>query len=155
MRINKGLFSSSSDMWETPIELFKQLDNEFHFTTDVCAIADNAKCSHYYSPEQNGLEQQWQGVCWMNPPYGRQIGKWVKKAYESSLQGGMTVVCLLPSRTDTKWFQEYCLKSNDIRFIRGRLHFNNSKNSAPFPSVVVVFSIETLKKNKYNSMEVL
>jgi phage N-6-adenine-methyltransferase len=82
------MFSSNTDMWGTPIELFRQLDNEFHFNTDVCAVASNAKCSHYYSPKQNGLEQEWRGVCFMNPPYGRQIGKWVKKAYESTLRGG-------------------------------------------------------------------
>lgn len=151
MAINAGMFSSNTDMWGTPIELFRQLDNEFHFNTDVCAVASNAKCSHYYSPEQNGLEQEWTGICFMNPPYGRQIGKWVKKAYESTLRGGTTVVCLLPSRTDTKWFQDYCLKASDIRFIRGRLHFNDAKNSAPFPSVVVVF--DGKNGNQYKSID--
>lgn len=85
--MNDSLFSSNTDMWGTPIDFFKRLDDEFHFNTDVCAIAENAKCTHYYSPEQNGLKQNWQGVCFMNPPYGRQIGKWVKKAYESTLRG--------------------------------------------------------------------
>lgn len=81
----------------------------------------------------------------MNPPYGRKIGNWIEKAYQSAL-GGATVVCLLPSRTDTRWFHEYCLKSSDIRFIKGRLHFGGSKNAAPFPSVVVVFSQKTIEE---------
>jgi phage N-6-adenine-methyltransferase len=122
-------------MWGTPIELFRQLDNEFHFNTDVCAVASNAKCSLYYSPKQNGLEQEWRGVCFMNPPYGRQIGKWVKKASESKA----TVVMLLPARTDTKWFHDYIYKKTEVRFIKGRLKFGDGKNSAPFPSMVVVF----------------
>ena len=144
MMINKGLFSSRSDLWETPQDFFDKLDAEFSFEVDVCANKDNKKCRKYYSVDDDGLSQKWQGVCWMNPPYGREIGKWVKKAYESAL-GGAVVVCLLPSRTDTRWFHDYCMKSCDIRFIKGRLKFNKSKNSAPFPSVVVVFSPNTLK----------
>lgn len=138
MGINAGMMSSNKDTWETPIDFFKKLNMEFNFELDVCATADNAKCRHYFSPEQDGLAQQWNGTCWMNPPYGREIGKWVKKAYESCLNGA-TVVCLLPSRTDTKWFHEYIYKKAEIRFIKGRLKFGDSKNSAPFPSMVVVF----------------
>lgn len=130
-----AMFSSATDMWETPITFFKELDQEFHFTLDVCAISENAKCSEFFSPEQNGLAQEWTGVCWCNPPYGRQIGHWVKKAAEATC----TVVMLLPARTDTAWFHEYIYGSAEIRFIRGRLKFGNSKNSAPFPSMVVIF----------------
>lgn len=139
----KGMMTSNSSEWETPQALFKRLDKEFRFTLDVCALPENAKCPRFYTPEDDGLSKEWSGVCWMNPPYGRQISKWVKKAYES-VQGGCSVVCLLPSRTDTKWFQDYCLKSKDIRFIRGRLKFGGGKNRAPFPSVVVVFSPATI-----------
>ena len=95
-------------------------------------------------PDDNALTQEWNGTCWMNPPYGREISKWVEKAYESALNGA-TVVCLLPSRTDTKWFHEYCLKSMNIRFIKGRLKFGGSKSNAPFPSMVVIFSKDTIK----------
>ena len=99
--INNALFSSTTDMWETPKDLFDKLDEEFEFQTDVCAIKQNAKCKRFYTPEQNGLKQIWTGVCWSNPPYGRGIEKWMKKAYESSA----TVVCLVPARTDTKCWQ--------------------------------------------------
>lgn len=137
MSINQGLFTSNTDMWATPQDFFNKMNDEFHFELDVCATSENAKCEKYFTEETNGLEQEWTGVCWMNPPYGRTIGKWVKKAYESSLNGA-TVVCLIPSRTDTKWWHEYCMKG-EIRLVKGRLKFGNSKNSAPFPSAVVVF----------------
>ena len=137
--INSGLFTSNSDDYGTPQKLFDELNAEFNFDVDVCASASNAKCRRYFSVEENGLVQDWSKfkTCYMNPPYGRQIINWIQKAYESSLKGS-TVVCLLPARTDTKWFHEYCLKG-EIRFLRGRLKFNDGKNSAPFPSMIVVF----------------
>ena len=134
---NEVMFSSRSDEWETPQWLFDQLHTEFCFRLDVCATADNAKCERYYTKAEDGLAQDWSGVCWMNPPYGREINRWIEKAYESSL-GGATVVCLLPSRTDTKWWHEYVMRG-EVRFLRGRLKFGGSKNSAPFPSAVVIF----------------
>lgn len=130
-------FSSKTDMWATPQAFFDKYDEKFNFELDVCANAENAKCKHYFTEEEDGLAQEWTGVCWMNPPYGREIIHWMKKAYESSLEGA-TVVCLVPARTDTKWWHEYAMKG-DIEFIRGRLKFGNAKNSAPFPSAVVVF----------------
>lgn len=130
-------FSSKTDLWATPQVFFDELDNEFHFETDVCALPENAKCKRYFTPQQDGLSQEWDGVCWMNPPYGRDISKWMKKAYKSSLHGA-TVVCLVPSRTDTKWFHDFAMKG-EIRFVKGRLKFGGCKNSAPFPSAVVVF----------------
>lgn len=146
MSINQGMMSSNTDMWATPQDFFNELNAEFNFQCDVCATNDNAKCDKYYSPEEDGLQQEWQGVCWMNPPYGRQISPWVKKAYESSLNGA-TVVCLLPARTDTKWWHEYCMKG-EIRLVKGRLKFGDGKNSAPFPSAVVIFG----SKAKQNSL---
>ena len=83
-----GMFSSKTDMWETPQDLFDRLNHEFHFTLDVCAIPENAKCSNFFSPENDGLSQEWFGTCWMNPPYGKEIGKWVKKAYEFAVDRG-------------------------------------------------------------------
>lgn len=139
MSINNGLFTSKTDLWETPQDFFNKLKQEFDFQIDVCAIPENAKCDIYYTPDEDGLQQEWNGVCWINPPYGRQIGAWVKKAYESYINNDATVVCLLPARTDTKWWHDYCMKG-EIRFVKGRLKFGGSKNSAPFPSAVVIFS---------------
>ena len=132
------MFSSKTDLWETPQDLFDKLNNEFHFTLDVCATQENAKCDSFYTKEQDGLSQPWKGVVWCNPPYGKQIGSWVRRGFFASLSGN-TVVMLLPARTDTRWFHEYIYGKAEIRFIRGRLKFGESKNSAPFPSMVVVF----------------
>lgn len=132
-------FSSKTDMWSTPQAFFDKYDQVYRFNLDVCATADNAKCENYFTEEDDGLVQDWSGLgnVWMNPPYGREIIHWMKKAYESSLEGA-TVVCLVPARTDTKWWHEYAMKGQ-IEFIRGRLKFGDAKNSAPFPSAVVVF----------------
>ena len=137
----KLMFSSKTALWETPQDLYDELNKEFHFTLDVCALPENAKCKNYYTPEQNGLVQPWEGVVWCNPPYGRGIDQWVCRAL-LSCNNGTTVVMLLPVRTDTKWFHEYIYnRSNvEIRFIKGRLKFGNSNNSAPFPSMLVIFS---------------
>ena len=132
--MNEVMFSSKSDNWETPQDLFDHLDKIFHFDIDVCATKENSKCEKYYTPEMDGLKQEWKGVCWCNPPYGREIGKWVEKAYKSNCM----VVMLLPARTDTKWFHDFCLKGI-IRFIKGRLKFGNANNCAPFPSMIVIF----------------
>jgi phage N-6-adenine-methyltransferase len=134
-------FSSKTDKWATPQEFFDKYNEQYQFTLDVCATEDNAKCSKFFTEEQDGLSQEWSGTCWMNPPYGRQISKWMEKAYESSLNGA-TVVCLVPSRTDTKWWHTYAMKG-DIEFIKGRLKFGGAKHSAPFPSAVVIFKGKT------------
>jgi len=136
---HKVMFSSASDKWETPQATFDALNNEFGFTLDVCASEQMAKCLRYYS--EGSLSRTWTGICWMNPPYGREIGKWIEKAYNSAREGA-TVVCLLPSRTDTRWWHDYCMKG-EIRFLRGRLKFGNAKHGAPFPSVVVIFRKQT------------
>lgn len=123
--MNEILFSSNKEDWETPQELFNELDQEFNFTIDVCADNRNKKCKRFYTKEENGLLQNWNNeIVWCNPPYGRKIGEWVKKAEESNA----TVVMLLPARTDTKWFHKYIYKKAEIRFIKGRLKFGNSKN---------------------------
>lgn len=131
-------FSSKTDMWATPLAFFDKYDQIYRFELDVCATDENAKCEKYFTEADDGLAQVWTGVCWMNPPYGREIIHWMRKAYESSLRGA-TVVCLVPARTDTKWWHEYAMKG-EIEFIRGRLKFGDAKNSAPFPSAVVVFA---------------
>jgi phage N-6-adenine-methyltransferase len=136
---NSALFSSDTDEWETPQELFDALDAEFGFKVDVCATAENAKTPHFFTRADDGLNQDWvaAGVCWMNPPYGKNIGRWVEKA-RMSAESGATVVCLLPARTDTAWWWDHCL-AGEIRFLRGRLRFSGSDAGAPFPSAVVVF----------------
>jgi phage N-6-adenine-methyltransferase len=136
------MFSSATDLWETPQSFFDALNEEFGFETDVCALPENAKCARYFTPEDNGLAQTWTGVCWCNPPYGREIGKWVQKAAMSANKNGATVVMLLPARTDTKWFHRYIYGKAEIRFIAGRLKFGGGKHNAPFPSMVVVFGRE-------------
>jgi phage N-6-adenine-methyltransferase len=133
-------FSSKTDLWATPQDFFDKYNLLYSFDVDVCATKENSKCNKFFSPEDDGLSQQWTGVCWMNPPYGRGIKHWVKKAYDSALMGAV-VVCLLPARTDTAWWHDYAMKG-DVEFIRGRLKFGESKNSAPFPSAVVVFNFK-------------
>ncbi len=132
-------FSSKTIDWATPQSFFDELNEEYAFTLDVCASHENAKCDRYFTIDDDGISQDWgNNVCWMNPPYGREIGLWMRKAFEAS-RGGATVVCLVPSRTDTKWWHDYAMRG-DVTFIRGRLKFGGSKNSAPFPSAVVVFN---------------
>lgn len=138
----KTMFSSKTDLWATPKELFDELNKKYHFTLDVCATPQNTKCKHFFTPEIDGLKQEWTGVCWMNPPYGREINKWVRKAYFEAVEmKKCTVVALLPARTDTKWFHNYIYEMYSVsyKFIKGRLKFGDCKNSAPFPSMIVVF----------------
>tara|TARA_Y100000310_G_C20037525_1_gene514646 strand:- start:51 stop:488 length:438 start_codon:yes stop_codon:yes gene_type:complete len=131
-------FSSKSHLWETPQHFFDMLDNKWGFTLDVCATKQNAKCAKFFTEKDNGLTKKWTGVCWMNPPYGREIGEWMEKAVRSCVEDNATVVCLVPARTDTKWWHTYAIRG-EVQFIRGRLRFGWHKNSAPFPSAVVVF----------------
>lgn len=142
MRMDKKVhYSSDSVEWATPPAFFDELNKEFNFTLDVCASKDNAKCESYFDKETDGLKMKWEGTCWMNPPYGRDIPKWMAKAIQTSKQGH-TVVCLVHSRTDTKWFHEYAMKG-ELRFVKGRLKFKNPDNpsnfTAPFPSLIVIF----------------
>lgn len=124
----KVMFSSQRLDWKTPSNLYRELWWEFKFDFDPCPS----------NPKFNGLNINWGERNFVNPPYGREIGKWIKKGYEES-QKGKLVVFLIPSRTDTKWWHDYLMKATEIRFIRGRLKFGESKNSAPFPSAIVIF----------------
>lgn len=131
-------FSSATDEWPTPQEFFDRIAAEFGpFDLDACATPENAKCQRYFTRSENGLVQAWTGRVWMNPPYGREIVAWMRKAYESA-QAGALVVCLVPARTDTAWWHDYAARGA-VRFIRGRLKFGNAKANAPFPSALVVF----------------
>ena len=127
-RISTGLFSSLRRDWKTPRALYQALDAEFRFDYDPCPI----------KPKIDGLESEWGGVNFVNPPYGKEITRWIQKGYQENSKG-KTVVFLIPSRTDTRWFHDYIMKADEIRFIRGRLRFDDQKNPAPFPSAIAVF----------------
>lgn len=137
--MNTGVhFSSKTDLWSTPQSLFDSLNSVYRFTLDPAASKENAKCSRFYTQEENGLKQSWESErVFLNPPYGREIGKWVQKA---AVGGASVVVALLPARTDTRWWHDYIQGKAEVHFIKGRLKFGNQKNSAPFPSCVVVFA---------------
>jgi phage N-6-adenine-methyltransferase len=148
-RLNRGVFTSASGEWETPREFFGAVNDVFHFSLDVCATRFNAKCGRYFTKVDNGLARTWSGVCWMNPPYGREISLWVRKAWQSSMEGGAVVVCLLPARTDTRWWHDYVIAhAQRIWFIRGRLRFSG-RGPAPFPSALAVFGDFDCEKEMY------
>lgn len=139
MNNQAAMVSSEKHDWETPKELFEKIDDEFNFTIDVCALPHNAKCKRFYTPEADGLKQNWGGeTCWMNPPYGREQIKWIEKAYEESKQG-TTVVCLIPARPDTKLWHEIIFPNAEVRFIKGRISFVGAESAALFPSALVIF----------------
>jgi hypothetical protein len=127
-KLNRGLFTSLRTDWKTPKELYQALNAEFRFDHDPCPIR----------PRVDGLESDWGNINFVNPPYGKEITKWIQKGYQEFLEG-KTLVFLLPSRTDTAWWHEFIMKATEIRFIRGRLKFDDQKNPAPFPSAIVVF----------------
>ena len=143
--MNQALLSSKNMNWCTPQDFFDKLDAEFHFALDAAATDKTAKCQRYYTPETDGLSQSWDagGAVFCNPPYGREIKKWVKKAYEEA-EKGTTIVLLLPARTDTSWFHDYLYGKAEIRFLRGRLRFTDADgcamHPAPFPSMVAVYN---------------
>lgn len=149
MAINPGLFTSKTEEWATPRHFFAELDAEFHFTLDPCATAENHTATLFYTKEDNGLAQNWGGQrVFCNPPYGRSIKDWVRKCSEEARKPGTLVVLLIPARTDTSYFHDYIYhKATEVRFIRGRLHFNEA-GPAPFPSMVVIF--DNLHKTQRN-----
>ena len=146
MENEKGFYSkdiiktSKKDDWETPKDLFKNLDSLFNFTLDPCASKENALCNKFYTKEDDGLTKDWSNeVVFMNPPYNHMVKKWIEKAYRESLKGAV-IVCLIPSRTETKYWHKYIFPfAETIKFIEGRLRFSNSNKDAPFPSAIIVF----------------
>lgn len=142
------MFSSQNEVWATPQDFFDKLNEEFHFNLDPCATPENAKCKNYFTEREDGLKQNWGGYSvFCNPPYGRKTGDWVKKAYQEAQKPGTLVVCLLPSRTDTRWFHEWVLGKAELRFVKGRLKFGDGKNSAPFGSLVAIYGRRTVMDN--------
>lgn len=136
------MFSSKTDLWATPQWLFNKLNKKYNFTLDPCATDKNRKCDKYFTLEQDGLLQEWgNDTVYINPPYGRETVKWVKKAFETHKVHNNTIVMLLPARTDVKWFHDYIYNQENVHidFLKGRLKFGDSKNSAPFPSMIITF----------------
>lgn len=144
--ISRTLYSSNTDLLETPQWFYENLDNEFHFTLDACAIKENAKCEAFISPQQDALSQPWNGRVWCNPPYGRKIGMWIQKAQKEihTNQNCKIVVMLIHARTDTKWFHNFLYKKPNVelRFVEGRLKFCGAANCAPFPSMIAILRRE-------------
>lgn len=143
MNNQEALTSSKRQDWETPWEFFNKVNEEFHFDLDVCATSENHKCHRFFTPEIDGLEQSWHKIsersCWMNPPYDRKVqDKWIRKAYEESLKG-ITVVCLIPARTDKKIWHEIIFPYAEVRFIKGRIKFVGAEAGAVFPSALIIF----------------
>lgn len=139
--MNKTLFSTGKNDWETPQELFDLLGRDYRFTLDACATKTNAKCARFFSPEEDALTQDWGGeTVWCNPPYSaKQQDAFVKKCFEESRKPGTTVVALLPARTDTNRFHRYIYGRAEIRFVWGRITFVGAENPAPFPSMIVTW----------------
>lgn len=144
--MDKVLFSSKSNEWATPQDLYDKLNNKYNFTLDPCSTIENHKCNKFYTIKENGLIQDWSNeIVFCNPPYGREIYDWVKKCYNEYLKG-TKIVLLIPSRTDTKYFHEFLYNKPNIKiqFIKGRLKFGNSDNSAPFPILLAYFNINVI-----------
>ena len=134
------MYSSKTDQWATPLDFFREINAEFGFDLDPCADEENHKCERYFTKEQNGLLQDWGGCrVFCNPPYGKEIGACVEKAYHEGHKEGTLVVLLIPARTDTKYFHDFILNRAEVRFVRGRLKFGGAAAGAPFPSMLVIF----------------
>ncbi len=142
--IEPALYTSRTEEWETPPDLFAKLDAIYDFRLDACASPGNAKCAHYFTKADDALSRDWSpfGRVWLNPPYGRAIVGWMRKAYTEARKGAL-VVCLLPARTDTRWWHAWVAGKSDTVFLRGRLKYLNAQHqkqhSAPFPSVLVIY----------------
>lgn len=142
---DKNRFNSNTQEWETPLDFFMPLHKEFNFTLDVCATAENKKLPTFFSIADNGLIQSWQhNICWMNPPYGRDMVKWLIKAKNEADHFGVITVCLIPARTNTNWWHSICLKASEIRFVKGRPKFGIAAHGFPSPLAIIIFRKETI-----------
>lgn len=166
--LTREMFTSRSEEWETPNYVIEALSPEFKFVLDVCADESNNKAEYFYTKEMDSLTRDWQEdveclafdvrprsecdnwAIWCNPPYGREISKWMQKAYLEGQSGLYPVVCLVHARTDTRWFHDWAMKADEIRLIKGRIKFGDGKNSAPFPSCLVIFRSFFGKVNRGN-----
>lgn len=151
--LNNSLYSSDKMDWETPKQLFNKLNEEFYFSLDVCATPINTKCKMFFAIGDQSLDRDWFGIVWMNPPYGREISKWVAKAYNESRKTNCRCVCLLPVRSDTKWWHQYVMRASEIRLLNKRLSFEGANNKAPFPVAIVIFD-STSNKPILSAMQI-
>lgn len=137
----QAMFSSKTGEWATPQDFFDKLNWRFGpFDLDPCADPTNTKCANFYTEIEDGLSKDWSGhTAFVNPPYGRGIENWISKGYLESRKNNTRIVMLIPARTDTKYWHNYVMKADEVYFVKGRLKFGDSQNSAPFPSAVVVF----------------
>jgi len=143
--VKQSWFNRDKTNYETPDNIFNPLNEKYHFTLDVAADNENHKCDNYYSQEDDGLNKDWGiNICWMNPPFGRGLKKWVAKAHSESLKGA-TVVCLIPVRTNTNWWHDYCLQA-DVEFIKGEVTFKGYDRGLWMPFAIVVFSPKELEE---------
>ena len=152
--LNEAMFSHKTGEHETPDWLFEKLNAIYSFDLDAAASSENHKCSKYYTKEDNSFSKDWnldgQSI-WLNPPYGKEIGKWLGKAYLTA-QAGAKVICLLPARTDTKWFQHAAPKAEYVLFVKGRLKFKNTSSTAPFPSLILGYGNITHQAHEWKSL---
>lgn len=141
MNLTKGMTSTGNVIVSTPREFFDSLSRIFNFSLDACALPENAKCESFYTPADDGLSKPWRGGVWCNPPYGREISKWVEKAYQESKEDyNDFVLMLLPAKTDTKWWWEWVQDKATLFFVKGRIKFGEHNIGAPFPSVLALYT---------------
>lgn len=142
-RFDKNRFRTDNQDWETPIDLFEMLNSEFHFDFDLSASKENTKCRKFFSKEDDALSKDWNGVCWLNPPYGsnsiNSLKNWVRKSFEETRKEGCVVVMLIPARTNTEWWHRYCMKAKEVRLIKGRPKFKGNIHGLPQPLAIIVF----------------
>jgi phage N-6-adenine-methyltransferase len=143
-------FKSNDVVYSTPIKLFDYINKEFNFKLDVCALPENSKCNKYFTPEIDGLIQDWKGVCWMNPPFNKDLKKWVLKAHSESKNNNSIVCCLIPVRSNTVWWKDVCLDA-EIRFIIGEVNFNNLERGLWLPMCFMIFG--TNKKGQFSYID--
>jgi phage N-6-adenine-methyltransferase len=137
--MGQGIIGQSKSIeYSTPLEIVEPLIKEYNLTKDVCASSLNCKLPDYWTKNDNALLKQWTGNCWLNPPFNRELGKWVKKAHSETIKNGGTKVCLIPVRSNTKWWAEVS-KDAEIRFINGEVNFNNQVRGLWLPLCILIF----------------
>jgi phage N-6-adenine-methyltransferase len=141
-------FKSDKTVYSTPVKLYEVINKEFNFETDVCAVPENSKCKSFFTPENDGLKQDWKGICWMNPPFNKELKKWVLKARDESLKHKSIVCCLVPFRGNTVWFKNVCMDS-EIRFIIGEVNFNDLERGLWLPMCLMIFGTQNKGKFSY------
>jgi phage N-6-adenine-methyltransferase len=153
-----GKFESARQDWETPQELFDYINGYFGFTFDLAASSENTKCNAYFTEDDNALLQEWHGICWLNPPYGgtggSKLSEWIEKAYTESARDTCEVAMLMPARTNTNWWHNFCMRSQEIIFIKGRPKFGNAKHGLPQPLAIVYFTGNWWLRTKYTSLDI-